>query len=107
MWLLLLLALVALTYSMIVPHDAVLSNIFAMVGVPPGDARGLVQHWLVPSLARHAGRGIALILSSGLTLFSLGRSLMRGLDITIGVDRDRGALAKQGVALAIVLSGFG
>lgn len=105
-----LLGLVALAYSAIVPRETVMSNIAALVQVLPGDASGFVRRWLVHSLARRDSHGIALIVSAALTLFSgrrVGRSLMRGINIASGIAQDRGPLATQGVALAIVLAGFG
>lgn len=104
------LGLVALVYSLAVPREVVMGNISEVVGVLPGDSQGLVQRWLLHSLSRHDGAGLTLLASGALTLFSgrrVGRSLMRGVNIASGIDQDRGPLATQGVALAIVLAGFG
>ena len=102
-----LLVVVALTYGMVVPPEAVSSNIGTLVDVLPDSAQHLVRSWLSQSLARKQGDGLALLVSLALTLFSArraGRSVLHGINVASGIEQDRGTPRRQITSILIVLA---
>ena len=105
-----LLSFVALIYGKLVPTSTVASNIATLTEVLPGGARQFVRVWLTNSLARHHAGGVAFLASAAITLFGArraGRSLLHGINVANGIKRQRGPMARQLVAMVIVLAGAG
>jgi membrane protein len=102
-----LLAVVALTYGMVVPQEVVSSNIGTLVHVLPDSAQHLVRSWLSQSLERKQGNGLALLVSLALTLFSTrraGRSMLHGINVASGIGQDRGTPMRQITSMLVVLA---
>lgn len=100
-----LLSLVAVIYGIAVPARVVEENISTLVTILPGSAQQFVRSWLSNSLAQHDTDGLALLLSTAVTLFGArraGLSLVRGMNIASGIERERSPISSQLAALAVV-----
>lgn len=103
-----LLGAITFAYGMFTEPEQVVQDVRTLVQILPGNARQLVGTWLVETITNSEGRGLGLVLTSALSLYSAMRAsqaVIAGLNIASGSARGRGFFRKRAVSLLMVLSG--
>lgn len=103
-----LLGAIAFAYGMFTEPEQVVQDVRTLVQILPGSARQLVGSWLVETIRESEGRGVGLVLSAALALYSAmraGQAMIAGLNIASGVVGARGFFGKRVASLLMVLSG--
>lgn len=101
-----LIGLVAAAYGLLVPDATVAANLAQLTTILPGDAQRIVVRslHLAPALDR---RGIVtLVASLGVALFSArraGRSMLHGINLAYGIERERRGIRRHVVSTLLVL----
>lgn len=101
-----LIGLIAGAYGVFVSAASVESNLATLTAIMPPDAQQVVARGLHNALATDRASITTIIVSIGIALFSArraGRSLLHGVNLAYGIERERRGLRRQFVSTALVL----